>query len=61
MDYAPSVFICTDGEAIIRGEGYEKKIKKGDYFFLPFSAQNKFSVTSKTSATLIECLPSKQD
>lgn len=60
MDYAPSVYICTDGEAVITGKGYSKKIKKGDYFFLPFSAENKFKVQSETNATLIECLPSKQ-
>ena len=61
MTYGPCVFICVNGEAEIIGEHYSKKIKKGDYFFLPFSAQNKFSVKSNTSATLIECLPSKQD
>lgn len=61
MDYAPSVFICLDGNAVITGENYRKEIKKGDYFYLPFVAENKFTVSSDTSATLIECLPSKQD
>ena len=61
MDFAPSVYICTDGEAVILGDGYQKKIKKGDYFFLPFSAENKFTVVSGLGATLIECLPSKQN
>ena len=61
MTYGPCVFICVNGEAEITGDNYSKKIKKGDYFFLPFSAQNKFSVKSDTTATLIECLPSKQD
>lgn len=60
MDYAPSVFILIDGEAEIVGESYHKTIKRGDYFYLPYCAEGKFSVTSKTNATLIECLPSKQ-
>ena len=60
MDFAPSVFICLDGNAVITGENYKKEIKKGDYFYLPFVAEGKFTVSTKTSATLIECLPSKQ-
>lgn len=58
MDYAPAVYIVTDGEAVISGDGYERKIKKGDYFYLPFIAENKFAI--KGNATVIECLPSKQ-
>ena len=61
MDFGPCVYIVTDGEAVITGENYQKKIVRGDYFFLPYSAKNKFTVTSETGATLIECLPSKQD
>lgn len=61
MDYAPSVYICLEGNAVITGENYKKEIKKGDYFYLPFVAENKFTVSTKTNATLIECLPSKQD
>ena len=61
MDYAPSVYICLDGEAEIIGDGYAKKIKRGDYFYLPYAAENKFTVKSEKNAVLIECLPSKQD
>ena len=60
MDFAPSVYICLDGNAVITGENYRKEIKKGDYFYLPFVAEGKFTVSTETSATLIECLPSKQ-
>lgn len=60
MDYAPSVYICLEGKAEITGDGYKKEIKRGDYFFLPFAAEGKFTVSSKTNATIIECLPSKQ-
>ena len=61
MDFAPSVYICLDGNAVITGENYRKEIKKGDYFYLPFVAEGKFTISTGTSATLIECLPSKQD
>ncbi|MCQ2399179.1 MAG: mannose-6-phosphate isomerase, partial [Clostridia bacterium] len=57
-DYAPSVWICLDGNAEISGNGYQKSIRKGDYFFLPYAAENKYTITG--TATLIECLPSKQ-
>lgn len=58
MDNAPSVWIAPDNEATITGKGYERKINKGEYFFLPFAAKDKFKITG--TATLIECLPSKQ-
>ncbi len=61
MDYAPSVYILLEGEAVIKGENYEKKIKRGDYFYLPFAAENKFNIISDTHAEIIECLPSKQN
>ena len=61
MDFAPSVYICLDGKAIITGENYKKEIKKGDYFYLPFVAEGKFTISTDESATIIECLPSKQD
>lgn len=60
MDYAPSVYICLSGEAVIKGNNYERKIKRGDYFYLPFVAEGKFRVESDTEAVLIECLPSEQ-
>lgn len=59
MDFAPSVYICLEGEAEIIGDNYNRKIGKGDYFFLPYIAEGKFKVQG--NAVLIECLPSKQD
>ncbi|HKL74291.1 MAG TPA: mannose-6-phosphate isomerase [Clostridia bacterium] len=60
MSFGVSVWICLDGQAKIVGDGYEKTITKGDYFYLPFIAENKYTVTCDTSCTLLECLPSKQ-
>ena len=61
MDFAPSVFLCVDGEAVIKGEGYSREIKRGEYFYLPYVAEGKYTVTTSTQATFIECLPSKQN
>ncbi len=58
MDYGPAVYIVLEGNAEISGENYARTVGRGEYFFLPYSAQNKFSVSG--NATLIECLPSKQ-
>ncbi len=60
LPFAPSVWIVVDGNGEIKGDGYFRAVKKGDYFFLPYVAENKFFVTSSTSITLVECLPSKQ-
>jgi len=47
------VYIVTDGEGEISGEGYEKKIKKGDYFFMPCCAMGKFSINGNVQ--VVEC------
>ena len=59
LDFGPCVYICLEGSATIEGDGYSREIKRGDYFFLPFAAEGKFTVSG--NATVIQCLPSKQD
>ncbi|MBQ7164116.1 MAG: class I mannose-6-phosphate isomerase [Clostridia bacterium] len=59
LDYGPCVYICLEGSATVEGDGYSREIKRGDYFFLPFAAEGKFTVSG--NATVIQCLPSKQD
>lgn len=60
MDFAPSVYICLEGNAVVEGDDYCREIKCGDYFYLPYAAEGKFRVSSRTEAVLVECLPSKQ-
>ena len=48
-----AIYIVTEGEGIICGDGYEKKIKQGDYFFLPAAADN-FKIKSE-KITLLLC------
>ena len=59
MPFAPSVWICVGGKGKIVGDGYEREISTGDYFFLPYTAEGKFEVVAEDEATLIECLPGK--
>lgn len=47
------VYIVTDGEGELCGEEYSKKIKKGDYFFMPACLMNKFSL--KGNIEVVEC------
>ena len=57
--YTPSIpdsygiYIVCEGEGTIRGEGYERKIKKGDYFFMGAIAMGKYKIEG--NATLVEC------
>ncbi len=57
MDFAPAVYLCTDGEGTVFGDGYERPIKRADYFFLPYAAENRFGI--RGDCTVIECKPSK--
>ncbi len=50
------IYVVTDGEGVLSGEGYEKQIKKGDYFFMPYSCNEKFTVKAD-SLTLAACIP----
>lgn len=60
-DFAPSVYICLNGEGVIKGENYNRPIKKGEYFFFPYSAKGRFEITTDKLVEFVECLPSKQD
>lgn len=42
-----AIYVVLEGEGKISGDGYEKEIKKGDYFLLPENAKDKFAVTGK--------------
>lgn len=60
LDYAPSVYICLDGNATVEGDGYSKEVRSGDYFYLPYVCEGKFRIRAEKNATFIECLPSRQ-
>lgn len=54
----PAVYVVTSGSGSIKCNGKETAVKKGDYFFLPHSA-NETVVKSEQSLTIVACLPPK--
>jgi len=50
-----SIWVCTEGEGLLSGEGYEKPVKKGDYFFLPAAAAGAVSAVTAGALTLVAC------
>ena len=48
-----AVYVVTEGEGRLTGDGYEKDVKKGDYFFIPVAAEGKFTVSG--NADVVEC------
>lgn len=48
-----AVYVITDGEGSIKYEEYSKILKKGDYFFMPENAKEKFTLCGNLQA--IEC------
>ncbi len=54
---APCIYVVTDGEGVLCGEDYEKEIKKGDYFFMPFSCHKKIKAKSDGKLTIAACIP----
>ncbi len=55
----PAVYVVTDGEGKVCCNGKEKEIKKGDYFFLPYSAEQTI-INSEDGITFVACLPPKK-
>ena len=53
VDGSYGVYIVTDGKGTISSEEYSRKIKKGDYFFMPSSLMNKFNIEGNIE--VIEC------
>ena len=53
IDDGYGIYIVTEGEAEITAEKYSKKIKKGDYFFMPAAAMGKTEICG--DAEIIEC------
>lgn len=49
-----AVYVVTEGSGEIFGDGYDREIKKGDYFLMPESAKAKFTVTGN-GIKITEC------
>lgn len=53
VDDSYAVYIVTEGEGKISGDGYERNVKMGDYFFMPANLSGKFEILG--NITLVEC------
>jgi len=40
LENGPSVYVVTEGHGIIKSSSFDRKLVKGDYFFLPFAADS---------------------
>ena len=47
------VYVVTEGKGMIRGEGYERELRKGDYFFMPCCLMGQYKITG--CLELVEC------
>lgn len=48
-----AVYIVTDGSGELSGKGYSKKLKKGDYFFMPACLMKQFTLSGNLE--VVEC------
>lgn len=54
-----SIWVCIEGEGIIRSPGRENPVKKGDYFFLPAAAADNCAIQSDKKLQIICCTGGK--
>lgn len=59
LNQAPAIYVVSCGEGRLEGNDYLAQLKKGDYFFLPYAANEKYCITSG-GMELFECLPSRK-
>lgn len=53
LDKPTAIYVAVDGEGALKGDGYERKLKRGDYFLLPAAAVDKFKITGNIK--VVEC------
>lgn len=51
---APAIYIVTEGEGYVCCGEEKTAVKKGDYFFAPFTVNRKFSVSTDNKITLTQ-------
>lgn len=53
LDKGAAVYVITEGEGEITGEGCSYSVRKGDYFLMPENAKGKFSISGNLRS--VEC------
>lgn len=59
LTHKPAVYVVTEGEGKVLCNNETTEIKKGDYFFLPFSA-DVTKISTDNELTVVACLPPKK-
>lgn len=59
LDKPASIWICVEGEGKILSVGYERKIKSGDYFFLPAAAVGQCKAHTDKTMKIVCCTGGK--
>ena len=54
LDKGACIYVVTEGEGKITADGYDRNIKKGDYFLIPEKVKSKFKLSSD-SMSVVEC------
>lgn len=59
LDEGPALYLVTEGEGFLTGNGEVLPVKKGSYFFLPHAAKGSYEATSSRCIQFAVCLPPK--
>lgn len=54
---SPCIYVVTDGSGELSCGSETIHIKKGDYFFMPFSCDKKYTAKSSSNLTVAACFP----
>ena len=58
---SPVIYVVTDGEGTLTDDNSEFAVKKGDYFFMPYSCKNKYYIKTNGRVTFAACIPPEKD
>ena len=57
LDQAPALYVMTGGEGELRWEGGMRPVRRGAYFFLPYSLRGKAALLTQGRLEAVCCLP----
>ena len=60
LEHAPAVYVVTEGAGEVLCDNQSWKVKKGDYFFLPYAVKEKTVLQTDDSLQVVVCLPPKK-
>ena len=58
--HAPAVYVVTEGEGVVAYGEQSRRVKKGDYFFLPYAMKEKAMLQTKGNLQVVVCLPPQE-